>query len=298
MKILVIGGNRFVGLRLVHQLEALKDLELHVVNRTGQVAHAQSAVVHKCDRNRFAQSHLDRDWDVIYDFACFNRREAESALAYFGNVGSYIFISTVSVYDPGAALTEAAFDPTTWNLDTPLAPDASVGLAYQHGKRQAESVFANSASCPVVSVRFPVILGPDDYTRRLEFHLERAKSGEIIYAANPHARFSLIHAKDAADFLLMAHNRQLAGPLNVASPQPLSLRELCAQIELITGDRANIQPPPPQVTEGLSPYSPASDLFMDVNKMQALGFKIRATSEWLPEAIGLPEMTGRKGFVH
>ncbi len=298
MKILVIGGNRFVGLRLVHQLEALKDLELHVVNRTGQVAHSRHAIVHKSDRNSLALSQLDRDWDVVYDFACFNRREAEAALSYFGKVGNYIFISTVSVYDPGAALTEAAFNAATWNLDTPLATGASVGLSYQHGKRQAESVFASSASCPVVSVRFPVILGPDDYTRRLEFHLERAESGEVIYAANPNARFSLIHAGDAADFLLWAHNRNLSGPLNVASAQPLALRDLCAQIELITGHRANIQPPPPHVTEGVSTYSPSADLFMDVGKMQALGFKTRATSEWLPQLIGQPALQDRKGFVH
>ena len=298
MKILIIGGNRFVGLRLVHMLDKLKGCEVHVLNRTGQVAHSRSAVVHKGDRGNLAQTHLDRDWDLIYDFACFNRRDAESALNYFTSVRSYIFISTVSVYNLGVDLKEAAFDPATWDLATSLTADAHGGLAYQHGKRQAETVFTRSAGFPVLSIRFPVILGPDDYTRRLEFHIERAKAGETIYAEKPDARFSMLHAGDAADFLLWARDGKFNGPLNVASPETMSVRGLCAQIELITGKRANILPTPKGASEGISPYCPDGDWFMNCDRMRLMGFKTKSIPEWLPELIGLPETHGRKGFVH
>lgn len=41
MKILIIGGNRFVGLRLSMLLDKDKSCDLHILNRTGQAAHVK-----------------------------------------------------------------------------------------------------------------------------------------------------------------------------------------------------------------------------------------------------------------
>jgi nucleoside-diphosphate-sugar epimerase len=49
---------------------------------------------------------------------------------------------------------------------------------YAEGKRMAEAVLFQKASFPVVSVRFPIILGPDDYSKRLRFQVRRISSGE------------------------------------------------------------------------------------------------------------------------
>ena len=278
MKFLIIGGNRFVGLRLSLLLDGQKDCELHVLNRTGQVAHCKNAVVHKGDRRQLSSTFLDRDWDAVIDFACFNEPEAVDALNFFRNVGRYIFVSTVSVYDSKAGLREDDFDPMKWDLRRPALPN------YQDGKRRAEAVFHQRAPFPVLSVRFPYILGPDDYTQRLQFHIDHILKGQPLYMPNVDARVSMISSEDAAKFLRWAVAEEFSGPLNVASRDPISMAVLLAQIELITGRKplmTNKDTP-----EAHSPYGPDLDHFMDCSRMFSLGFKTRPISEWLPGLIG------------
>jgi nucleoside-diphosphate-sugar epimerase len=298
MKTLVIGGNRFVGLRLSHLLDRLPDCQLHVLNRTGQVAHVKNATIYKGDRGNLPLSHLDSEWDLIYDFAGFTRQDAEASLNYFRRVGRYIFISTASVYDLGADVRETAFNAQTWDLNTPTPVGVDGGKVYQYGKRQAEAAFTQAGAFPVLCVRFPFILGPDDYTHRLNFHVQHARDGEPIYAANSDARFSVVHAQDAAEFLFRARDRQSTGSINVASRDPLTLRGLCAQIELISGHRARILPRPTNAAEyfaDFSPYSPDHDWFLNVDRLQADGFTARPHAEWLPDLTGPPT---NRGQVH
>ena len=153
MKVLVIGGNRFVGLRVANALDARPDIELHVINRTGQVAHTKNATIYKGDRNRLETAHLDRDWDLVIDFACYKQSEAESALAFFGDVKRYMNISTGSVYVEGLDLKETAWDPLEFDLKQPA--DLT---SYQDGKRRCEAVFHQQTKFPVLSVRFPFIV--------------------------------------------------------------------------------------------------------------------------------------------
>jgi nucleoside-diphosphate-sugar epimerase len=292
VKILIIGGNRYVGLRLATQLDRENKHDLHILNRTGQAAHIKNAAIFKGDRSDLVQAGIDREWDLIYDFAAYNYADAKTALDHFSRVGRYIFISTVSVYDLGANLKEEAFDPAHHRLGT-------TGEGYRFGKRQAEGVFAQLAGFPVLSVRFPVILGPDDYTRRLEFHIEHATRGETVFATDPTARFSVVHAQDAADFLHWAGSKQeITGPINVASPHPITLRALSAQIELGTGHRLKTAVPSTGQTEGLSPYSPEQDWFVDVARMIQAGFRTRAVDDWLPGLIGQPKLARSKGRMH
>lgn len=296
MKVLIIGGNRFVGLRLSHLLDPLRGYELHILNRTGQVAHSRNAVVHKGDRTRLDLSQIDRDWDLIYDFACYTGLEAQAALKYFNNVGRYIFVSTVSVYDPGADLKEEAFNAKTWNPSITLANEIPSGQSYQYGKRAAEAVFSQQDRFPVLHVRFPFILGPDDYTHRLEFHVDRTRRGESIYVPNLNARFSVIQSQDAARFLYWAREKALAGPINVASQTPVKLRDILAQIELITGQKPQLAT---REEEGNhSPYGIKDDWFVDVSRMNEAGFIPRPAMEWLPGLIGAPEPPSGQGFVH
>jgi nucleoside-diphosphate-sugar epimerase len=291
MKCLVIGGNRFVGLRVVHALDKIPGVELHVLNRTGQVAHTKNATIYKGDRNRLETAFLGSDWDVVIDFACFTQAEAERSLEFFKNVGRYIFISTISVYDESADLKEDAVQPEKHDLSKP----AIVPPTYQDGKRRAEAVFHQQNRFPVMSVRFPVILGPDDYTHRLDFHIDRVKRSEPIFIPNMNAKISMVHAEDAANFLLWALDKKLAGPVNVASRDPISLAGLMGQIELVTG----IKPTLAKSEDGdnHSPYAPKEDWYVNTEKMRKAGFDPRPIKDWLPALIGDPPNV-KPRFVH
>lgn len=277
MKILVIGGNRFVGLRLTRLLDTEGSHELHIVNRTGQAPHAPGAVIHKLDRKNLQGSYIDRDWDAIVDFAGYDERDARSSVDFFTRVGRYVLISTASVYDGGSSLDEDAFKAETFNLASPASSD------YSDGKRRAEAVFAQAAKFPLVCVRFPYILGPDDYTERLKQTVERIAHRQPLNPPNPDSRFSLIHSEEACRFLRWAVEEKFVGPINVASPSSVSFRELIQECERATGKKAiSIDQ---KDKRSHQPFGGDGDIQLNLAKLKKLGFECADLPLWLPQLI-------------
>jgi nucleoside-diphosphate-sugar epimerase len=292
MKVLIIGGNRFVGLRLAMELDRDKNFDLTVVNRTGQSPHLKYATIYKGDRRNLALSGVEKDWDAVVDFANFNDLDAQSAITHFKNVGRYIHISTASVYDAGPDRKEESFDPLTWNLLT----SADRNNPYQDGKRRAEALLARQNKFPVAAIRFPAILGPDDYTRRLEFHVERIEKNQTLFVPNPAARISMVHAEDACTFLRWSLDQTFAGPLNVAGAAPLRMSELLREIEVRVGNRPLlVQGPTPQ---NRSPYGPDVDCYLNCGLMEKLGFKTRPISAWLGDLIDGARSSAASKILH
>lgn len=282
MKVLIIGGNRFVGLRVAMALDRNDKVELSVLNRTGQSPHLKNAAVYKGDRRNFPLTGLDSDWDIVIDFANYDDVDTQSSLNFFKKVGRYIFVSTASVYDEGANRKEDAFKPLDWKWSSD-APMLDTGLRYQEGKRRAEALFARQNQFPVLSIRFPFILGPDDYTRRLEFHVERIEKNQTLYVPNMASRISMINSEDAADFINWSLDKEFSGPLNVASADPISMARLLQEIEARTGHRLLlVQSASPQ---NRSPYGPAHDAFLNCEKLLSLGFTPKPIQSWLPDLI-------------
>ena len=153
-------------------------------------------------------------------------------------------------------------------------------------KRRAEAVFAQEAQFPVVAVRFPFIVGPDDYTHRLDFHVDRMRRGEGIYFPNLAAKIPMIHASDAADFLFWARGETFTGPLNVAAPDTISARELLAKIQLILDIEPQLSPRPEE--DNVSPYGLEKNLILNTEQMRRYGFHTRAIDAWIPELIEPP----------
>lgn len=50
-------------------------------------------------------------------------------------------------------------------------------------------------------MRFLIVVGEDDYTGRLKYHVEKVVQGEPIGIPNPSTRFSYIDSIEAASFL-------------------------------------------------------------------------------------------------
>lgn len=281
-KILIIGGNRFVGLRLGRLLDQDPGCELHILNRSGQAAGVERAVLHKGSRDDLAGAHIGREWDAVFDFACFNDAQAAGALGFFRSVGRYVFISTGSVYDSGRRQAEEGFKPDAWPRHaTPTA--AEKDNPYQFGKRQAEAAFAQQARFPTLLVRLPFILGPDDYTRRLAFHVERVAKGLSIHFPNLAAHTSLASSEDAAAFLRWSLGKDLSGPVNVASPDDIALKDLLDRIERRVGRKAELAPS--GTDENHSPYGLDESRSLDVGRLTGAGFAPRPLEAWLPGLI-------------
>jgi nucleoside-diphosphate-sugar epimerase len=141
MRILVIGGNRFFGKKLVANL--LKaDHAVTLLNRQSHDDGFGSQITRiKCDRyntNELQMKAGHQSWDLIYDQVCYEASEARGACEIFTNRAErYIFTSSQSVYDNGANLKEADFDPKTYEFSTDVKSQSD----YRTAKRQCESVF-------------------------------------------------------------------------------------------------------------------------------------------------------------
>lgn len=283
-QILVIGGNRFFGKRLIEKLIANGD-HVTVLNR-GHLEDGFGDKVERivCDRDdvqKLKANVQHKTWDVVYDQVCFDARQAKAALETFSNnTKKFIFTSTLSVYGPKANLHEDDFDPKTHKYEKELSREENYGEA----KRQCEAVFFSQTTLPVTAVRFPIVMGPDDYTERLKFYVDKIKNGEAILFPNLDAKMSFIHAQDAADGLFLLGKSSFTGTVNMASKTPLSMGDLIRIIEQTIGKKARVHSQA-QAEDEKSPYGLEHDWYVNVDKALALGFKPREISEWLVAVI-------------
>lgn len=120
--VLVLGGTRFFGKRLVEKLIHDGDSAVTILTR-GVTAddfgdHVTRLAVDRTDEEALARAAGGGVWDVVYDNICYSPDEAAAAVRIFaGRTKKYILTSSLSVYDPQPeALTEADFDPEHYTL--------------------------------------------------------------------------------------------------------------------------------------------------------------------------------------
>lgn len=283
MKVLIIGGNRFFGKRLVHLLLQQRH-EVAVLNR-GQTPDDFGDRVRRitCDRRELRKDHpalKDWHWDVVYDQVCFDATEARAACETCqGRIGKMIFTSTQSVYDSGSWLKESDFNPKSYKFQEIVPREKS----YQEAKRQAEAVFFSRATFPVTAVRFPIVLGMDDYTERLKIHVQRIREGKPIYFPNLDAKMCFVQSADAAAFLATLLERDFTGPINCCSPEPLALRQIVSAIEEVVGKKAVLAAAASD--DNHSPFGIEKDWFMDTSELRRIGFTPTPLHDWLPALI-------------
>ncbi|MBI3072266.1 MAG: NAD-dependent epimerase/dehydratase family protein [Deltaproteobacteria bacterium] len=284
MKVLVIGGNRFFGKRLVALLLEQVGTEVTLLNRGRMNDGFENRVARiKLDRQQLRPAHPaleNHRWDVVFDQVCYDAREAQSACETFnGRVGKLIFVSSQSVYGPGPALPESAFDPRAHSFGRAFTRDEDYGEA----KRQAEAVYFRAATFPVSAVRFPIVLGEDDYTERLKFHVDHILQGKPVFFPNLDARISLIRSADAALFLKALASSYATGPINCCAQDPIPVRRIIETIEARTGKRAHIARRSDEGDD--SPFGVERDWFMSTAKLTTYGFSAQPIDGWLAALI-------------
>ncbi|SFE79839.1 Nucleoside-diphosphate-sugar epimerase [Paenibacillus algorifonticola] len=286
MKVLILGGTQFFGKKLVQRLID-QQAEVTIVTRGIKPDPFGDAVkrirVDRTDAAALSTALGGASFDVVYDNICYTPQEAREAIRIFsGRTGKYIVISSMSVYPFGEeALTELAFDPYTCQLPE---PGASSSLSYADGKRLVEAVFMQEAPFPAAAVRFPIVLGPDDYTRRLHFHIENVQKGFPIIIPALDAKLSFINSDEAANFLIWLGKSELIGPVNACSHGEIRLNQLMSLIVECVGKCANIVEKASE--EHQSPFGVPASWYMDTSKAEAAGFAFKHIDDWLPKLIG------------
>lgn len=283
MRILIIGGTRYFGRRLVHKLLE-KNHEVTILSR-GNVPDDFGTRVERLKANRSDEASMSaalagRSFDVVVDQICMNAKDAQLAVRLLaGNISYYLMTSTMSVYDFGANLSETDFDAKNYRPRKASSPSEE----YAEGKRAAEHIFATQTEFPVSVARFPVVVGEDDYTERLLNQVRAVKNGDAIYYPNLEAQFSFITSEDAAKALLWLVESRLTGPYNFAATDPFALRTLLHKIERVTGNSAKL---PTQESAGnWSPFGIPSSWYMNVDKAAQKGFAASLHEQWLDSLL-------------
>ncbi|MEV6836438.1 NAD-dependent epimerase/dehydratase family protein [Streptomyces sp. NPDC051133] len=291
-EVLVIGGNRYVGKRVIDRLLAAGD-RVTVLNR-GSSPPPPGAVHAIGDRNdgtALAEAIGTRAFDVVLDQVCYTPRQAALARRVFaGRTGRYVMTSTVEVYErehSAALVTESAVEPgaVAVDLELPWHDAEFLEEHYGEGKRQAEAVFsAGGPELPFASVRVAHVLGgEDDFTGRLGHYADRIRTGSPIAVPPSVHPATYIHVEEIADLLCWAAGEDFTGPVNAASHGLLTLDELCAAVAAhFPGGKAVFE-----VTESdeVSPFAFRRRYPMDNSRAARLGFSFGEVGQWLPTAV-------------
>ncbi|NDI35462.1 NAD-dependent epimerase/dehydratase family protein [Chengkuizengella sediminis] len=284
-KVLVLGGTRFFGKQLVNLLLE-NDYDVSIATR-GLSSDPFGNRVHRFIIDRTDPDSLNKlsskNWDIVYDNICYSPNDALHAVkAFKGSIKKYIFISSRAVYDAISdkpTFKEEDFDPFNYPINYGNRHDFS----YDEGKRLAEAVLYQKADFSVTAVRFPIVLGNEDYTKRLEFHIDRISNGQEIGVKDQKALMSFISDEDASIFLYWLAEHSIEGPVNAASDGEINLTRLLSiigkkvQKEVLTTTEIN--------NNNLSPFALNHSFLIDTSKAVKHGFQFSNIHEWLPELI-------------
>jgi len=241
MNILVVGGTLFAGVHLVRQL--LADGHEVTIATRGRTADpfgdaVKRVVIERTDaasiKNALGGSGLY--FDVVYDTQAYSSNEVKYLLDAV-QCGRYVEVSTLSVYAPNMRVCqpESDFDPTMY----PLKWCGRSDFEYDEIKRQAEcAIFQTYAHIPSVAVRFPLIIGEDDYTKRLYFYVQHIVKSMPMYVDNLDAKLEFIMSDEAGKFLAWLATSDFCGPINAANVGCAALGEIITYVEQKSGVKA------------------------------------------------------------
>lgn len=216
MRILVLGGTRFVGLHIVR--EALgRGHEVTVFHRGRTAAPAGARSLHG-DRNGDLSALGSGAWDAVVDVSGYLPRQVRDAAARLdGRVGRYLFISSCSVYDGRdraehdvESPLQTLADPTTETIDA--VTYGGLKVLCEH---EAERAFPGGS----LSLRPTYVVGPNDTTDRFTSWLRRVRAGGPMAApVAPDLPTAFIDVRDLARFTVDQAEGDATGAVNVSGP--------------------------------------------------------------------------------
>ncbi|GGM12418.1 NAD-dependent epimerase/dehydratase family protein [Dactylosporangium sucinum] len=219
MRMLVVGGTRFVGRHIVEQaIGRGHDVTLLHRGRSGAGLFPQAAHI-LADRNGDLSGLGHGSWDVTVDVSGYLPRQVRDlADALDERGGRYVYISSVSVYDnPPPGFTE---DAALRELPDPTIEEIT-DETYGGLKAACERVAHERFGSGTLIVRPTYVVGPYDHLCRFTWWVERvARGGEILAPGPPGAAVQVIDARDLASWTLDMIERREAGVFHTAYPRP------------------------------------------------------------------------------
>lgn len=240
MNILIIGGSKFIGWRLVELLGKTKH-NITVINRGNHTRKYPSNVTHHvADRNDYDKMSAaigNTPYDVVFDMCGFVENDMKhTAKLFTGRTKKYVFISTAATY----------LEP----LVMPLAEDNAQGVhgvwgQYGSGKLDCERILLSAykdSGFPSVIVRPSYVYGIGNSIDRETFLFDRiAQKRTILVPEVGEAVIQLGEVTDLCRALLAIAEtpKGIGESYNVSGNELVTLNSLVRLVAKIVGLEAN-----------------------------------------------------------
>ncbi len=235
MRILVLGGTRFVGWHLV---QTLLDSGHHVTifHRGRHPSPFPEVEVRTGDRDGDLSALAEGSWDRVIDVSGYTAPQLRRSVELLGGrIDGYVFVSTTSVYRmpaPAGIKEEGELKEADHGTSAP----------YGEAKVACEEVLAEELPERRLVVRPGILSGPRDYTDRLSYWCLRVrKGGRVLAPGGPERPVQLLDARDLAAWTVGMVEEEIAGVFNAVGPaEPTTMGSLLDTISRVVGNNAEI----------------------------------------------------------
>lgn len=193
MRILIIGGTRFLGPYVIRRLLE-QHHEITMFNRGETMSGMTPRVNHiRGDRENILSFSGDFERispDVVIDMIAYTESGASNVTKALRNIAQrLIVLSSMDVYlayDIFRGVIEAPPCPTPFDEESPLRTnlypyrakaESEDDLLYNYEKIDVERICANASGLMTTILRLPVVYGPGDYQHRLFEYIKRMQDG-------------------------------------------------------------------------------------------------------------------------
>lgn len=279
MNVLVLGGTRYFG---VHMVKALlqngHDVTIatrgHTTDHFGGQVHR--VVIERTNKESMEKAFDGKVFDVVCDNLAYSSNDVRIALDTI-SCNRYVMTSSASVYDLHVNTVEKDFDPFKMQFKWCGRAD----YTYNELKQFAEcALFQAYSSQNAVAVRFPFVIGKDDYTKRLYFYVEHVVKEIPMLIDDLDVQMGFVSSEEAGRFLVFLAESAYRGVINGSNSGTISLNEIIGYVEKKTGKHAILS------KEGdAAPYNGAMDYSLNTELASTLGYEFSPVQSFIYDLL-------------
>jgi 2'-hydroxyisoflavone reductase len=238
MRILVIGGTRFVGRHIVAAALA-EGHDVTVLHRGVDCSGAPRAAHLHADRDGELGVLAGQQWDATIDVCAYYPRQVHHLADALGERGGHhVLISTVSVYadvpEPGLDERAPLQHPMGLDGDTPSIDQNTYGPLKVGCEQAAQHRYGGG----LLVIRPTFVVGPHDPTGRFTYWVQRlARGGTVLAPGRPDSPIQYIDARDLASFVIGRVDAGDDDTYHTLGPEPPY-----SMVELLDGIAAEVAP--------------------------------------------------------
>ena len=125
-------------------------------------------------------------------------------------------------------------------------------------------------------MRYPFVIGKDDYTKRLYFYVEHVLKQQPMKIDDLENKMAFIRSDEAGKFMSFLVDKDFTGAVNGSSGGAVSLKEILDYLKQETGMSAVLS------DDGdPAPYNGMPEYSINTSKAESLGFKFTDVNDWI-----------------